>query len=725
MEKDKYIGAKLDGRYELTERIGAGGMADIYKADDLAENKTVAVKILKNEFAGSGDFLRRFRNESKAIALLSHPNIVKIFDVGFAESVQFIVMEYIDGITLTEYIAKQGVLKWREALDFVRQILKALQHAHDRGIVHRDIKSQNVMLLKDGTIKVMDFGIARFNREIDKTISEKAIGSVHYISPEQARGDVTDEKSDLYSVGVMLYEMLTGVKPFDGDDPLSIALMHTNKNPKRPTEINSSIPEGLEEITLRAMQKDPAKRYQTAGEMISDLREFEKNPSIVFEYKYFTPDGSTKHFDKVGKPVPNQAEKQPPAVVQQKRQPVPVVYDDDEDDDDYDDDVIERRSPLLPILFAVASVFVILTAWLIYTIFTNTVSTNPGGSEDSGKDMPMPFLVGRDYEEVKADPELAWLKLDPDSDFSSDYPKGYIMDQEIAAKRSIKSNQVVKVVVSLGPDVISVGNYTMMLGTEAITALKETFDPEPRYEFSDTVPKDYVTRTDPPYGDTLDRGDVITVYISRGKLVKEGYTRVPDFLGITQSAAEKNAKEARITLKITEEDGGVENQGKVIRQSIDFDTEVEEWEEVEIWVGASNRTAKITFKIPDSYSGDYTFGYFVDGKQKNLEIIDVGILKDFVWEFENTEKHLYTLKIKCNATGKEEVCCTYEVDFTVSPPKKTQIEFNGSIFSKISKPDGGETTTAATSATTTAATAEDATAAAATATEDNGDGEDE
>ena len=223
---DKNIGKKLDGRYELLELIGVGGMADIYKAKDITDDRTVAVKILKNEFAASEDFLRRFRNESKAIALLSHPNIVKIFDVGFTDKIQYIVMEYIDGITLTEYIARQGVLKWRDAVHFTTQVLRALQHAHDRGIVHRDVKSQNVMLLSDGTIKVMDFGIARFNRETDKTMSEKAIGSVHYISPEQARGEVTDEKSDIYSVGVMLYEMLTGEKPLTAktlfQSPLSI-----------------------------------------------------------------------------------------------------------------------------------------------------------------------------------------------------------------------------------------------------------------------------------------------------------------------------------------------------------------------------------------------------------------------------------------------------------------------------------------------------------------------
>ena len=298
---DSNIGKKLDGRYELLELIGVGGMADIYRARDIVEDRIVAVKILKTEFAGSDEFLRRFRNESKAIALLSHPNIVKIYDVGFTDKVQFIVMEYVDGITLTDYIEQQGVLKWRDAVHFTVQILKALQHAHDRGIVHRDIKSSNVMLLSDGTIKVMDFGIARFNRENNKTVSEKTIGSVHYISPEQARGDITDERSDIYSVGVALYEMLTGRKPFDGDTPVAIALMHMQSTPKKPTEINSTIPEGLEQIVLRAMQKDPAQRYQTAGEMIKDLEDFKADPSMLFDYKYSSTDGSTKYFDR---PIP-------------------------------------------------------------------------------------------------------------------------------------------------------------------------------------------------------------------------------------------------------------------------------------------------------------------------------------------------------------------------------------------------------------------------------------
>ncbi|MEG1620468.1 MAG: protein kinase, partial [Oscillospiraceae bacterium] len=283
---DRYTGKKLDGRYEILELIGVGGMANVYRARDVVDGKIVAVKILKSEFAENEEFLRRFKNESRAIAMLSHDNIVKVYDVSFTEKVHFIVMEFIDGITLKEYIAQQGKLSWKEATYYTMQILRALSHAHDNGIVHRDIKPQNVMLLSDGTIKITDFGIARFARSETKTLTDRAIGSVHYISPEQASGAVIDQRTDLYSVGVVLFEMVTGTLPFDADTPISVALKQIQAVPKRPRELNPEIPEGLEEIVMRAMQKAPSKRYQTAAEMLKDFEEFKKNPSVSFQYDY-------------------------------------------------------------------------------------------------------------------------------------------------------------------------------------------------------------------------------------------------------------------------------------------------------------------------------------------------------------------------------------------------------------------------------------------------------
>ena len=291
---DKFVGKRLDGRYEIKEIIGVGGMAVVYKAFDNQENRVVAVKILKEEFISNEEFVRRFKNESKAIAMLSHPNIVKVYDVSFGDLIQYIVMEYIDGITLKEYIEREGSLRWKDAVHFTIQILKGLQHAHDKGIVHRDVKPQNIMVLPDGTIKVTDFGIARFARSEQRTITDKAIGSVHYISPEQARGERTDEKTDIYSVGVILYEMLTGRLPFQAESAVSVAIMQLQREPQLPTEINGSIPLGLEQITMHAMQKSPERRYQSASEMLCDLGAFRKDPSITFDYSYFVDDSPTK-----------------------------------------------------------------------------------------------------------------------------------------------------------------------------------------------------------------------------------------------------------------------------------------------------------------------------------------------------------------------------------------------------------------------------------------------
>ena len=295
---DKYLGKRLDGRYEIHELIGIGGMANVYRCTDTLDDREVAIKILKDEFLNNEEFIRRFKNESKAIAMLSHPNIVKVYDVSFGDIIQYIVMEYIDGITLKEYIERQGVIEWKDALHLTTQVLRALQHAHESGIVHRDIKPQNIMLLQDGTIKVTDFGIARFSDKATRTMTDQAIGSVHYIAPEQARGDVTDGKTDIYSVGVMLYEMLAGKLPFDGDTAVSVALMQLNETPRRPREINPSIPVGLEQITIRAMEKEPEKRYTSAAEMLSDIDRFRMNPSIVFDYgTSFVDDAPTKYVD--------------------------------------------------------------------------------------------------------------------------------------------------------------------------------------------------------------------------------------------------------------------------------------------------------------------------------------------------------------------------------------------------------------------------------------------
>lgn len=699
---DKNIGKRLDGRYELLELIGVGGMADIYKAKDITEEKTVAVKILKNEFSASEDFLRRFRNESKALALLSHPNIGKIYDVGFTDKIQYIVMEYIDGITLTEYIERQGVLKWRDAVHFTLQILRALQHAHDRGIVHRDIKSQNVMLLADGTIKVMDFGIARFNRETDKTVSEKAIGSVHYISPEQARGETTDEKSDIYSVGVMLYEMLTGEKPFDGDNPVSIALKHMQATPKRLTDVNPTIPEGLEEITVKAMQKEASKRYQTAGEMIKDIEEFKKNPSIVFEYKYFSTDGSTKYFDKVV-PEGNTSGKRRTGASEEFA--VDRAVPDEEDDDYYDDDDYyerRRRSPILPILFALATAFVIMTAWLIFTIVTKNVDDIQSAS---GEEVEMPSLVNMTWDEVLA--QYDDYNFIPTTRYSSEYEKNVVMDQSVMPGRTIKKNQEVEVVVSNGPKLVEIDDYSNKHYEDVITMLRKQ---DLKYEIlraeNDDVAADFVIRTSPAAREWVEVGTTVTCWVSLGKSNES--TAVPQMVNLSLASAEARAKEYDIILTVTFAPSTEVEEGHVIRQSIEPTTIVEKNTVVEIVVsdgGEPVRESSISITVNQNATGEFEFKYYIDGTRQDdmTEIKDLALTQKIEWKFSNSGVHDYAIRVRSTATGAEGLFLNISVDFTTDPPKKTQKEVNERVFRQLlsaaptqpeepGEPSGEETT---------------------------------
>jgi serine/threonine-protein kinase len=286
---DQYIGKMLDGRYEILEVIGTGGMAVVYKARCHRLNRLVAVKILKSDLAQDADFRRRFHDESQAVAMLSHPNIVSVYDVSRSSNLEYIVMELIDGITLKQYMQRKGALNWREAHHFITQIMKALSHAHSRGIIHRDIKPHNIMILRDGSVKVADFGIARLISSTQSTLTQEALGSVHYISPEQARGSHIDTRSDIYSAGVVLYEMLTGRLPYEGDSPVSVAIQHINSVPLSPREINPDIQEALEAITLKAMASKVENRYASANAMLADLEEFRKNPNIHFDYPPIEP----------------------------------------------------------------------------------------------------------------------------------------------------------------------------------------------------------------------------------------------------------------------------------------------------------------------------------------------------------------------------------------------------------------------------------------------------
>ena len=514
---DKNIGKKLDGRYEITELIGEGGMADVYKAVDVVDNKTVAVKILKKEFAESEEFLRRFRNESKAIAVLSHPNIVKIYDVGFSEKIQFIVMEYIDGITLKEYMENEKILSWKDAVHFVTQILRALQHAHERGIVHRDIKPQNIMMFTDGTIKVMDFGIAKFAREEGKTATDQAIGTVHYISPEQARGDITDAKSDLYSVGVMLYEMLTGQKPFDTDNPVSIAVMHMHNIAELPRRINPDIPSPLEEIIVHAMEKNPADRYKTALEMLRDIDRFKADPDVHFGYitNPPEPDMPTRYFSAV-----NNDYSENPSDEEFTNGNDDIYNSDDVFDDTYDEDYSDfeeaeekkGKSLFVPVLSAVTVVVIMVAVFFIATLVKNMFTDDKTGTSE----FAMPNLVGMDYNQaVEAYPKL---DIQVDSTEWSELEKDKIFYQSVPEGDGVKKGEIIKVKVSLGAKTIKVPNvinYHFKTAEEALRA--EGLEVEFKYQENKDVEEEIVFDTEPAALSEVAPGTTILVYVSKGK----------------------------------------------------------------------------------------------------------------------------------------------------------------------------------------------------------------
>lgn len=543
---DNNIGLKLDGRYEVAELIGVGGMANVYKGIDIMENRVVAVKILKSEYSENEEFIKAFRNESKAIAVLSHPNIVKIFDVGYENDMQYIVMEYIDGITLKEFIEQQGLLKWRECVHFTIQILRALQLAHDRGIVHRDIKPQNVMLLPDGSIKVMDFGIARFSRSESTNTDEKTMGSVHYVSPEQASGARTDERSDIYSVGIMMYEMLTGRKPFDGETAVEVALKHMNEQPKLPTEYVSSLYPGLEEIILHAIEKDASKRYQTASSMIRDIEAFKADQSITFGYR----DAISEHHS-AGKEVKNilKAFKLP------KREPkfkdIEVADDnyngydeydyENDEDEEYDDE--PRRSYVLPILAAVTCTIIIVATMFVANVILGAFKTTASSSND----YVMPDLIGMNYYEARN--VYTDIQLVANEEYNSEYDAGEIVYQEKAEGRIVKVGDTIKVTVSKGTRMVIVPDVGGYHYNSAYAALSGEDLLVLRIEMeSDDVAAGYVIKTDPSAGASIEEKTTVMVYVSLGSSTED--TTVPNVLGYNVSEAEDIIAEYYLVSKV-------------------------------------------------------------------------------------------------------------------------------------------------------------------------------
>ena len=522
---DPYIGKLLDNRYEILEVVGTGGMARVYKARCHRLNRLVAIKILREDLAQDAEFRRRFHDESQAVAMLSHPNIVAVYDVSRSSELEYIVMELIDGINLKQYLQKKGgKLNWREALYFITQITKALGHAHSRGIIHRDIKPHNIMVLRDGSVKVADFGIARVTSGGHSTLTQEALGSVHYISPEQARGSHIDERSDLYSAGVVLYEMLTGRLPFEGDTPVAVAIQHINSIPLSPREIDPAIPEALEAITMKAMAPNPDNRYSSADEMLSDLEEFRKNPDVNFDYDLtqFAPEEAPDEDRTQIRHAPG-----PHSRLEHKPRREPD-YDADPDDEP------PARGPIWPIALAAGAV--LLFVCLMFFLLWQIVGAGLFAPVDRYE---VPSLIGKSYEEVEGDQELLGrFTLVRGETVADESDPGTIIAQEPEAEDQVGEGVTqITVTVSGGPEIVVMIDLTGMEYQEAYQTLRKMgLKPKvPTYEYDEKIPENHIISFTPLEGAVLSPGDEVELVVSRGQ--EERSFSMPDLSGKTLESA--------------------------------------------------------------------------------------------------------------------------------------------------------------------------------------------
>lgn len=560
---DKYIGKMLDGRYEIIELIGSGGMANVYKAKCHRLNRMVAVKILKSDMAENEEIRRRFRDESRAVAQLSHANIVSVYDVSSSGDTEYIVMELIDGITLKQYMERRGQMDWRESLHFIIQIMRALEHAHSRGIIHRDIKPQNIMVLRDGSVKVADFGIACLQNNA-QTLTQDALGSVHYISPEQARGEHIDARSDIYSAGVVLYEMLTGRLPFEGDTAVSVAIQHLSSVPLAPSEIREDVPKGLELICMKAMCADINKRYASATAMLEDLESFRKNPDIDMEYireelKEKENTEATRYISKkeLSEAVRNKKEKEKDELAAEKQEKTGIAGTKDE----------KKRMAIIIGAFAGA----LLLIFLIFTLIFNGFG---GGGDSSGHKVP--DIRGMTVEEAK--------KLEGIKDIftievvgtkeNSKYKDGEIISQDPSEGTLRKNNLTIQVYVCAKVEKSYMPTVLNMSESEAKSILNNMslgLNIQVQDKPSDTVAKGLVVATSPAAGAEIRQGNTVIIYISSGREIKP--VTVPNFVGMTEEKANLEAQKLGLVVGASSSEYSDKPAGTVIRQSISATTE--------------------------------------------------------------------------------------------------------------------------------------------------------
>ena len=599
---DQYIGKMLDDRYEILELIGTGGMANVYKARCHRLNRLVAIKILKSDLADNADFRRRFHDESQAVAQLSHANIVSVYDVSTNPDREYIVMELIDGITLKQYMERRGRMDWRESLHFITQIMRGLSHAHSRGIIHRDIKPQNIMVLRDGSVKVADFGIACL-ANAGQTLTQEALGSVHYISPEQARGDRIDARSDIYSAGVVLYEMLTGRLPFEGDSAVSVAIQHLSSVPLAPRDIDPSIPEPLEMICMKAMNSDPNKRYASADAMIEDLEKFRRDPSVDMDYIR----------QELSKPAADSEPTMPiptAQVASAVKKHTGEVRREPEDDEPPRRD--KRSVAIIAGIFAAAVLLVVLLFKLILGDF---------GPAGSNKSYTVPDVRGKTVEEAqeaKGVKDIFTVHVQGTRK-TDEYQPGQIVEQDPIAGRTRKSNFVIEVYVAEEPEKVLMKDLTGMEYRQArvlLTDLGMSLKIESREESSDKYGANAVIRTEPAADEPLTAGQTVIIYYSTGP---ESVV-VPTFTGQNIADATKNARDLGLTVgEITYDPYNIAEPGQVVEQSLEPTSEVPGGTKISFTVSGSkndqqSQTSRVAeFSMPADMEGMLKVEFEQDG----------------------------------------------------------------------------------------------------------------
>ena len=603
MDMDRYIGRLLDNRYEILEVIGIGGMAVVYKARCHRLNRLVAIKILKDDYCQDDEFRNRFHAESQAVAMLGHPNIVSVYDVSTTGGADYIVMELIEGISLKQYMEKKGVLNWKETLHFGMQIAKALEHAHSRGVVHRDIKPHNIMVLKNGSVKVADFGIARLMSK-GNTLTKEALGSVHYISPEQAKGGRVDNRSDLYSLGVVMYEMMAGRPPYDGESPVAVAIQHINGGAPMPSTLNPNIPGGLEQIIMKAMSLDPNNRYATAAQMLGDMEEFRKNPGILFDYflgnaanLHILPSVQQPERSKVSKapaerrtsPRENAPARRTAAPVQRETAPAHRESGNEQRRRQRQEELEEQRSRASTIAIVACSV-VAVVAIIIFL-----VTLLGGGFATKPSYVALPNLVGEYYDSV-ANLENFELVLQ-EKQYSDSYEKDQIINQvpEFEGQQVVIGTKIY-VTVSSGPEPqVKKMEDLVDLDVEQAKSFLDSQELDLQYlirkEPSDTIEVGRVTRTDPVKETVLENGQTVTLWVSEGPDVETA--KMPNVLGrdielaisVLNAAGFKNIETTEVESEKT--------KGVVITQSEEKNTDVDVTATIYLEYSAGKQVEKV------------------------------------------------------------------------------------------------------------------------------------